>query len=168
MTALPTPVPVSQSRTVSSHDADATSWPSGEKATALTDPEWPSSMLWQDPVPASQSRTVLSTDADATSWPSGEKATALTDPEWPSSVLRQDPVPASQSRTVLSFDADATNWPSGEKATVFTNSKCPSSVCIKAFQSFCTFGNLVTHVGIWSSNVVRIILISGAKIRAEE
>src|SRR5204862_1454386 len=87
------PVPVSHSRTVLSHDADATSWPSGEKATALTQSEWPSSVLRQEPVAVSHSRTVLSSDADATSWPSGEKATALTDSEWPSSVLRQ----ASQS-----------------------------------------------------------------------
>ena len=162
------PVPASQSRTDLSYDADATSWPSGEKATALTQSEWPSSVLRQDPVPASQSRTVLSNDADATSWPSGEKATALTQFEWPSSVLRQDPVPASQSRTVLSSDADATSWPSGEKATAVTRFEWPSSVCIKAFQSVCTCGNLVTHIGIWSSNVARIILISGAKIRAEE
>jgi len=74
---------------VLSCDADATSLPS-EKARALIEPEWPSSVLRQDPVPASQSRTVLSCDADATSLPSGEKATALTQPEWPSSVLWQD------------------------------------------------------------------------------
>ena len=35
------PVAESQSLTVSSSDADATSLPSGEKATALTGPEWP-------------------------------------------------------------------------------------------------------------------------------
>jgi hypothetical protein len=64
-------------------------WPSGEKATAVTWKEWPSSVLQHDPVTASHSRTVLSLDADATSWPSGEKATAVTWEEWPSSVLRQ-------------------------------------------------------------------------------
>ena len=127
-----------------SSDADATSWPSGQKATALTDSEWLGSVLRQDPVPVSQSRTVLSCDADATSWPSGEKAIALTSPEWPLSVLRQDPVPASQSQTVLLSDADATSWPSGKKATALTSFEWPSSVCTKAFQSFCTFGNLVT------------------------
>src|SRR5579862_5695273 len=83
------PVAVSHSRTVLSIDADATSWPSGEKATALTHLEWPSSVLRQEPVAVSHSRTVLSSDADATSWPSGEEATALTPTEWPSSVLRQ-------------------------------------------------------------------------------
>ncbi|KAF2818069.1 hypothetical protein CC86DRAFT_337613, partial [Ophiobolus disseminans] len=68
------PVAASHSRTVLS-DADATSCPSGEKATALTQEEWPSSVLRQVPVAASHSRTVLSSDADATSCPSGEKAT---------------------------------------------------------------------------------------------
>ena len=105
-------------------------------------------MLRQDPVPASQSRSIVSFDADATSWPSGEKATALTEYEWPSSVLRQNPVPASQSRSVLSDEADATSWPSGEKTTAPTPPEWPSRVCIKAFQSFCTIGNLVTHIGI--------------------
>jgi hypothetical protein len=42
------PVAVSHSRTVLSVDADATSWPSGENATALTYPEWPSSVLQQE------------------------------------------------------------------------------------------------------------------------
>ena len=71
------PVAASHSRTVLSWDADATSWPYGEKATALTTLEWPSSVLRHDPVAASHSRTVSSQDADATSWPSGEKATAV-------------------------------------------------------------------------------------------
>lgn len=100
--------------------------------------------------------------------PSEEKVTALIQPECPPSMLRQDPVPASQSRTVLSSEADAISWPSGEKATALTQLECPSSVCSKAFQSFCTFGSLAIHIGIRSSNVFRIILISGAKIKAEE
>src|SRR5438552_3646337 len=83
------PVAVSHSRTVLSSNADATSWPSDEKATALTPSEWPSSVLRQEPVAISHSRTVLSHDADATSWPSDKKATTLTHPEWPSSALRQ-------------------------------------------------------------------------------
>ncbi|KAF1965829.1 hypothetical protein BU23DRAFT_443005, partial [Bimuria novae-zelandiae CBS 107.79] len=77
------PVAASHSRTVLSREADATSWPSGEKATALTSPEWPSSVLRHVPVAASHSRTVQLREADATSWPSGEKATALTQLEWP-------------------------------------------------------------------------------------
>jgi hypothetical protein len=60
--------------------------PSGEKATALTQLEWPSSVCNADPEPASHSLTVLSSNADASSLPSGEKATALTQFEWPSSV----------------------------------------------------------------------------------
>lgn len=61
-----------------SSEADATSWPSGEKATALTLLEWPLSTLRHDAVAASHTRTVLSYEADATSWLSGGKATALT------------------------------------------------------------------------------------------
>ena len=70
------PVPASQSRTVRSVEADATSVPSGEKATALTEPVWPWSVCMAAPVAASQSRTVPSLEADATSVPSGEKVTA--------------------------------------------------------------------------------------------
>ena len=100
--------------------------------------------------------------------PFGEKATWLTKPEWPSSVLRQDPIAASHSRTVLSLDADATSWPSGEKATWLTEPEWPSSVLRQESQLSSTFDSLLTHSGIWSVNVFRIILISGAKIRAEE
>ena len=82
------PVATSQSRTVPScdADADASTWPSGEKATELTAPLWPSSVCFWAPVATSQSRTVLSLDPDASVWPSGEKATELTQPSWPSSV----------------------------------------------------------------------------------
>ena len=83
------PVAASHTRTVLSQEADATSWPSGEKATVLTLPVWPSSTLQHDPLAASHTRTVLSEEADATSWPSGEKAMALTLPVWPSSTLQQ-------------------------------------------------------------------------------
>src|SRR5277367_4792278 len=69
------PVAESQSLTVRSDDPDATSVPSGEKATAMTQPEWPSSVCWASPVAESQSLTVWSFDPDATSLPSGEKAT---------------------------------------------------------------------------------------------
>jgi hypothetical protein len=41
------PVAASHSLTVLSLDADATSCPSGEKATAMTESEWPSSVLRQ-------------------------------------------------------------------------------------------------------------------------
>jgi hypothetical protein len=91
------PVDASHNRTVLSLDADATNCPSGEKVTALTPEEWPSSVPRHVPASTSHSRTVLSSDADATSCPFGEKATALTPEEWPSSVLRQ----ASQSASFI-------------------------------------------------------------------
>src|SRR2546423_11298983 len=98
--------------TGSSGDADATSLPSGENATALTQSEWLLSVRRAAPVAESQSLTVLSCDADATSLPSGENATALTQSEWLLSVRRAAPVAESQSLTVLSCDADATSLPS--------------------------------------------------------
>ena len=60
--------------TVLSSDADASILPSGEKTTALTDPEWPLSDCSTAPDPVSHSLTVLSYDADASVLPSGEKA----------------------------------------------------------------------------------------------
>src|SRR5271154_6773742 len=95
------------------------SLPSGEKATDLTEPVWPS---------------------NTTCLPSGEKATELTEPVWPSSVCSSAPVAASQSRTVSSADPDTTCLPSGEKATDVTQPVWPSSVCSAAFQCACTFG----------------------------
>jgi len=79
------PVAGFQSLTVLSSDADASSWPSGENATALIQSLWPSSFCTCSPVAGFQSLTVLSQDADASSWPSGENATALTQSLWPSS-----------------------------------------------------------------------------------
>ena len=69
------PVSADQSRTVLSKDPDATSFESGENATDLTQPSWPSSVCCNVPVSADQSRTVLSKDPDATSFESGENAT---------------------------------------------------------------------------------------------
>jgi hypothetical protein len=66
---------------VLSQDAEATSCPSGENTTALTDLEWPSSTLRHAPVAVSHTRTVVSLDAEATSCPSGENTTALTQSE---------------------------------------------------------------------------------------
>jgi hypothetical protein len=74
-----------QSLTVLSSDADASSWPSVENATALTQWLWPSSFCTCSPVAGFQSLTVPSSDADASSRPSVENATALTEPLWPSS-----------------------------------------------------------------------------------
>ena len=80
------PVLVSQILTVWSHDADASSFESCEKATEVTTLLWPSSVCWRAPVLASQTLTVLSLDADASSFESCEKATELTQWLWPSSV----------------------------------------------------------------------------------
>jgi hypothetical protein len=68
-------VAASQSRTVLSPDADASSLESGEKATDRTQLLCPSSFCSSALVAASQSRTVLSPDADASSLELGEKAT---------------------------------------------------------------------------------------------
>jgi hypothetical protein len=59
---------------VRSPEADASSLPSGEKATALIGPEWPSSVCRAAPEPAAHSLTVQSLEADASSLLSGEKA----------------------------------------------------------------------------------------------
>lgn len=69
------PVAASQSRTVSSSEADASVRSSGEKVTLLTWLLWPLSVCIARLVAASQSRTVLSAEADASVRQSGEKAT---------------------------------------------------------------------------------------------
>src|SRR5262245_14743860 len=91
------PLVTSQSRTVQSSDAEATSLLFGENATVRTILEWPLSIV-QDPVVASQSPTLQSSDADATSLPCSENVTPLIRPEWPWSVLTQDLFSTSQSR----------------------------------------------------------------------
>src|SRR5271156_3613830 len=65
------PVAESQSLTVPSPEADATSLLSGEKAMTVTHCEWPSSVWHTAPVAESQSLTVPSPEADATSLLSG-------------------------------------------------------------------------------------------------
>src|SRR5438477_192168 len=114
----------------------------GEKATDMTESEWPSSDCSSAPVVASQSRTVLSLDPETTCVPSGEKATDLTESEWPSSDCSGAPVAASQSRTVLSPDPETTCVPSGEKATDETQLEWPSSDWRAAFQCACILGFL--------------------------
>src|SRR5207248_7963873 len=95
------PVAASQSRTVLSsghnHDPepDATVWPSGEKATALTDDVWPSSVCRAAPVAASQSRTVLSSDHNHNPEPDGTNLPSGTDATWPT----DDVTPASDRTT---------------------------------------------------------------------
>ena len=130
-------VAASQSRTVSSSEADASSFELCEKATELTEPSCPSSVCCSVPVATSQSRIVPSHNADASSLESGEKATdkvslcpsTICYSVPPSSVCCSAPVAASQSRTVLSFDADANSLESGEKATELTVPLYSLSVC---------------------------------------
>jgi len=71
---------MSQSLIVPSSDADASSLPSGENATALTAKRCPLSSWTCSPVAEAQSLTVLSSDADASSPLSEEKATTFTRP----------------------------------------------------------------------------------------
>jgi hypothetical protein len=66
-------VQMSHRRTVPSDDADASSLPSGEKATPRTGFLWPSSVRSVVHDRLSHSRTVPSSDADASSLPSGKK-----------------------------------------------------------------------------------------------
>ena len=82
--------------------------PSGEKATEITDAEWPLNVWSAAPVVASHSRTVRSVEPEMTCLVFGEKATELTHPKWPSSVCSAAPTVASQSRTVLSLEPETT------------------------------------------------------------
>lgn len=75
------PLAGSQSLTVLSHEADASSCLSVENATELTGPEWPSRVWCSALLVGSQSLTVSSSEADANSCPSVENATELTGPE---------------------------------------------------------------------------------------
>ena len=114
------PVLASHSLTVRSADVEASSEPSGEKATARTQLVCPSSFCTSRPVLASHSLTVSSFDVEASSEPSGEKATAFTERVYPSSFYTSRPVLASYSLTVRSANIEASSEPSGEKATAFT------------------------------------------------
>ncbi len=76
-------------------DLDMTYLPSGEKATELTKPLWPSSVCSGAPVDVSQSQTVLLSDLDTTYLPLGERATELTGSLWPLSVCSSAPVATS-------------------------------------------------------------------------
>jgi hypothetical protein len=72
-----------------SSEAEATRWLSGEKETALTGPEWPLKIRYNEPVAeVPHTRTVVSFEAEAAIVPSGERATSQTQPEWPSKVRR--------------------------------------------------------------------------------
>ena len=125
-----------------SSDADARRLPSGENATALTPPKWPSRVALQAPDFGSQSQTALPSDGETESWRSDKYATALTN-FLPMRAVRLAPVIGSQSRIVLSFDADARSLPSGENATALTEPEWPLRVT-----------RLVPFVGSQSRTVV--------------
>src|SRR5436309_1060346 len=95
------PVAVSQIRTFSSHEADASIVPYGKMAPAVTSPLWPSRVCLCAPVAVSQSRTVLSAEADASIVPFGEKATDVTGPLWPSRACKNEPQPCLIPLTLL-------------------------------------------------------------------
>lgn len=77
-------------------------------------------------------------------------------------------VTASHSRIIESSAAEATSWLSDKKATALTPCAWPSNISNKASQSCSAFDSPVVHFGIWPLNLLFMMLISGAKIRAEE
>jgi hypothetical protein len=104
--------------TVLSHDPEARSLPSGEKATDATESVWPASVFntASRPVETSHSCTTSSLDPEARSLPSGEKATEVAKPEL-KRVCLTCPEATSHSFTVSSLDPEASTLPSGEKVT---------------------------------------------------
>ncbi|KAL2127400.1 hypothetical protein VTI74DRAFT_10802 [Chaetomium olivicolor] len=89
----------SQILIVLSCEADASRWPSGEKATERTEWLWPFNVWTQLPEAGSQILIVSSSEADASRWPSGVKATERTEWLWPSKVWRH----ALQSPSTIGF-----------------------------------------------------------------
>lgn len=79
------PLAVYRSLTVRSQVADATNWPSGEKATAVTESERHVSISSEEP------GGVPEPDRLVIGQPSSEKVTAITQFEWPSSVFSEEP-----------------------------------------------------------------------------
>lgn len=72
------PEVISHTLTVLSKEAEASSLPSSEKATAFTVEVWPLRVCWIRPKVMSHSLTVLSEEAKATNLVLGEKATPVT------------------------------------------------------------------------------------------
>ena len=104
------PLEVFQIRQLLSSDADASCNPSGLKATALTGPLWPDSLVWKSPVD-DHIRMKLSDEAVATFVLSEENATALTAPAVCRSPHTNVPVSLLHNLAVLSCDADAISVP---------------------------------------------------------
>ena len=102
----------SQSRMVWLSDADASTLPSAENATDITESEWPSRVPRVSPVAGSQSRTVWSSDADASTLPSAENATDITESEWPS---RHCSFASQLSDTIGFVLIQAGIWPSNKR-----------------------------------------------------
>src|ERR1700734_1739500 len=94
-----------------------------------------------------------------------------TTPPCPSSVCNAAPVAGSHSLIVESYDAydaDASSRPFGENVTELTSPLCPSSVCSAGLQADCILGCLRIQLGMFFLNCLRIMLLSGANMRAEE
>ena len=72
------PVAADHRRMVLSHDPEAIVWPSGLKATLVTQPVWPLRVDSTSPEAVDQRRTVASCEAEASVLPSGLKATPHT------------------------------------------------------------------------------------------
>src|SRR5205085_777447 len=111
---------------------EASSPPSGEKATDHTGLLWPFSVAVCRSVPTSHSLIVPSPVPVASVLPSGENATVgtqLSTVGIQSLVTCSKPAsgfgPACHSLIVLSSPAEASSLPSGENATECTGSVCP-------------------------------------------
>jgi hypothetical protein len=65
-------------RTVVSHEAEASCFPSGENTTEVTSSEWPWNIAVLAPDFAIHNRTVLSRELEASCFPSGENTTEVT------------------------------------------------------------------------------------------
>jgi len=119
--------------------------PSGEKATELMQPRFPSSTATSSPLPTSQMRTVSSIDPDASSLPSGENETEteVTLFFGPSSMPDFFFDATSQIRTISSTAPD-TSWPpsgvntmSSTKNVLFDLGRCTwSTLSLIASASF--------------------------------
>ena len=107
----------SHSSTVPSTEPDAIFVPSGENATARTQPVCPENEAICFCVATSHISTLSSQDPEASFMLSGENATEkLADPSPSVSVVKYWPVPTSHN-LMSSNDAEASFVPSGENAT---------------------------------------------------
>ena len=116
------PVWASHSRMKLSAPPDATSRPSGLKATLLTCITWPVRDLNSFPVAASQILALRSRPPEASSFPSGLKARESTPPGCAAGIVRSSvPFSRSQRRMVPSNPDEASLGPEGSNATESTS-----------------------------------------------